>query len=1050
MKLPMYLGKKIKSEGLRKAYYSTVVTLMAIVVFVTVYSLILPAITLTNQERTSITSHPTLSYLMYNKDSVTERNKSHRAYLEYNIVGANKSETFGILRQSVMYVYAYAGETICLGSDIVYSKLDANDSRKTAPTGADIVLIAPDGTKYTFDNTYDPDTETGKGYIGNTTVEKNGPNFTGSNNTDGYTPHEFTVRKTGVYEIRFHSTNGKYDDYNKVNDTDPHLRNADKKSSAEPVYTMVTDDDWRNSGCTIGAFDATVVSNGEIITGRTYAKYLSFNMGNNDSTNSGATFYADFYMVTTDGYIYHNQYNVDPAGFMFFGNSRGVINTETGFSEYHSFRAWKQDNNTAKMVLSDKQPFTIYNPQLPDTDLDKTYMIYFEEPDNTLEGVIYNRAFAPEEVKNLSFVGAKEGNITYVGNGGYFKFDVSNAVSVSIRIPFDEYNEANGTDLENIEINANVVEGTNYVYWDGNDKNGNPIPSGWYRNGIMQVEVRARAGEFHFPLLDIEGLKGIKIERINKIYEYDADGNLQEVSDKPDFRDSRFHVYYNNFVYTDEEKKAIEKKGKVDGVDQRRSDSIYLGSWGDRIIGDGKDCSTIRRDVDYGSYLMQFSGKESNYEFNNTAYKADYGIIDIWTYSVSSAETKLRSDIVIEDLEGYKALNLNGNVFFDKNKNGTYSFDDGDFYLQNVKTMLDYTYCETRWKVRYDENDPTKIVKLKSASHESQVYDENGEPLLDELDNFVYKVDYYNHDYEVRLDEDVGKYYLYKYAFGDHKHENEPTLCLDANDDPVEVQINTTVTVDEDKNEEINIYQVWIPVHEETLTDAVGEYYFSGILVNENFVEPPNADMDKLKVSVCNPDGLVYELTTANVHTGSFDESVKGTDNDTGSQVVSTTADIYPRMQAELAVHQNKVSFSYNFADVGYYYDTYDKNLKLSKKWGSINDANNVQQITLILQGYTADGDVDYEREIELNFRSWDKTLTDLPEKNNNGEPLYYRVASETFRKGDKYYSYVYDWDNGKGTYYELKHCTQRTNTSPSSASLTSDSVIVLLSELKL
>ena len=180
---------------------------------------------------------------------------------------------------------------------------------------------------------------------------------------------------------------------------------------------------------------------------------------------------------------------MDPFGFMFFACNRGLIDTATNMPAYHSFLS---KNNE----LSDIGEYNLgfHSPYLPDTQQDVTYMIFDEEPDPELCGILYPMAFEPLQATNFEFIGVYGDNNTLVNCGGYFKFDIANATSVTVTIDLshvkftvdgaEEYR-----DLGIVRLNNTVTAGTNYLYWDGCDGNGNPLPAGTYDLSLIHILI---------------------------------------------------------------------------------------------------------------------------------------------------------------------------------------------------------------------------------------------------------------------------------------------------------------------------------------------------------------------------------------------------------------------------------------------------------------------------------------------------------------------------------------------------------------------------------
>lgn len=901
-------------------------------------------------EAADTTTHPALSRLMYQ----TEDNgnpKGCRTFLEYCLEGNENVMNLGILRQTVLYVYACAGETICLGSDMTVSKITEDEvlegsSSANGKSGVDIVLTAPDGTKMTYDNV-----EGGVGYIGTLAQETAGANFTGSGNTAGYTPHEYTVRTTGIYEVRFHSYSGSRKD--SINGT--HL----KSDGEDPEPINANSNNWKNAGYTVGAFDVTVVRNGVVKTGRTYAKYLALNTG-----GKGKNFVGEFYNVTSDGYIYKNTFDISPWGFIFFTNSRGMVDTTTGNSVYHSYRSTADQVKDVDESIIRKLGGSLHKPNETDTALDQTYMTFFEMPDENLEGVLYQRAYAPEVINDFTFVGAKEDNITYVGSGGYFKFDVTNAMAVTISISFDKYNAEHGTSYQPVQLKSSVEKGTNYVFWDGNDGAGTEVDAGWYKSDQIEVKIQSHAGEYHFPFIDVEASQGLTFERVNKIYDF-KDGVLTDVTEK--YEKSRYTIYYDN----------------------RPIAGVSVPNANITVLGDNKDCSG---GVDSQNGVMSFSDP-----------RGDATIIDIWTYALSEIQEMTDTDLVVQILDGYYPVTLEGFVFFDKDNSSDYDLSLGDFALSDVAVTLDYTYCGTRWTITSEEETDDAGNKKKVVTKLEPAYFSSTNADGDEV------VEYYYHDYEVWLGND-GHYYLYQYGASNTSHSGDPDPVLDENGHPVSVTLEEYSYTGED-NEEITDYKVWIPVHLETTTNSVGMYRFTGVLINKNGYRNQDANgvYDNFTITVKNPDKDVYILTTAKTTSESCDfPGLTGTE----TQVIRME-ELFRMAQASEAA---KTDLIYDVSDVGYYYETYEPPLTVVKIWGSEADYSQVQSITFTIEGFITDegdhyGEEAYTREVTILYSDgWDLTLTDLPAKATIGNEEYtlsYRLTCESFSNLSGTYRYT-------------------------------------------
>ena len=193
------------------------------------------------------------------------------------------------------------------------------------------------------------------------------------------------------------------------------------------------------------------VSYTHLQAGRAFTQKLFLNMGNN--FDRAGILKSHLFAVTDDDYHYEVDFNgMDPFGFMFFANNRGLLDGSLDDraatrSLYHSVRS---QNN----ALSDlAEHGVILNNAPTDDELDHTYRLFFNNPTDpeVLAALGIARPGGENAVGNLAFTGNPspsesapplDPNEGYVGKGGTFSFDVGDvpATSYEITLNFGEGN----------------------------------------------------------------------------------------------------------------------------------------------------------------------------------------------------------------------------------------------------------------------------------------------------------------------------------------------------------------------------------------------------------------------------------------------------------------------------------------------------------------------------------------------------------------------------------------------------------------------------------
>ena len=586
---------------------------------------------------------------------------AHRPYSYWT-----NTSSLGIPRQQKVNVYAKAGETLYFGSSVVKT----NSIYVTTPGGV--------RTGYTIVNG-------GNGQINTAVKETTGPRYTdgssGVKNANGYTPHSIDVTETGIFVFEFQSNN--------------------PTNTTQPTPTTI-DALWStNSTSTIGAWDVTVVKGvgtgiSEVKRGRAFTNYLTLIMGKffmNTISDWGKGLYSKVYVLTNDGYIYETDFNgLDPNGFIFFANNRGLINPGNNASLYHSARGTNDNLVDLKVTMPSGYILrpTVHLPNNADTLLDRTFKIFFEEPADDLPESIRSTPYMPGIVTDFRFYGDME-NYGYVGQGGIFSFDLTSGSSYQIKIEFDDNYGGTGRPANTLYLSNAAVPGKNYIHWDGRDGNGYIVPAGLYGNGegsdgSIKVYIEVKAGEYHFPMLDAENNPfGTKIRLVNTPYH--ADGTLHTWDTPEEEERDRTTVYYDNSL--------IISKGSTATAAKRNQTvgGVTRGSIWDEI--DQQLYALDGISSHNGTYgASRFMGTSAGAQGSSTdawIYAGDHAFVDIWTYTVGerTTESELTNFTLREsdDPEVEHAV-LKGLVFYDKDSNRAYNIQNGDYALYGVKVEL--------------------------------------------------------------------------------------------------------------------------------------------------------------------------------------------------------------------------------------------------------------------------------------------------------------------------------------------------------------------------
>lgn len=433
------------------------------------------------------------------------QNGGYRPYLEWDPY----QQTASLSRVNVLKVYVNAGEQIDFGSSV-----------PEAMNGEDIVVRTPSGAETIYDVLAD-----GTGLIDTYEKEQIGP----YPELGGYIPLSILSEETGFWEFEFHSPV-------------PTKKGSNGNDSVNPPAAPVSKISiGAEQGRAVAAWDITVKKDGVAIPGRTFSNYIAMNLGKNVSDQKVMN--GVIYVLTKDGYQYRVDMNgLDPYGFMFFANNRGLIDSTANTSLYHNAIAVDMGNNN---LLALRGNIKLQMPNVPDTETDITHYVFFNKPAEDLPVSMPTSAISPTTAQTYRFVGKASG-VTDEGAGGAFNtsFDKSTTYQITIDV------NANGMYDEGLDVLlANAAKpGENVIYWNGLDAQGNVVKAGTYK-----ASLKTKGGEYHFPLLDAENnAYGIKIQLMNPPYAvegYNPNG-----------------IYYDNSCYTAADGTYIDTNPSANGA----------------------------------------------------------------------------------------------------------------------------------------------------------------------------------------------------------------------------------------------------------------------------------------------------------------------------------------------------------------------------------------------------------------------------------------------------------------------------------------------------
>ncbi|MBD2021176.1 DUF11 domain-containing protein [Leptolyngbya sp. FACHB-36] len=395
-------------------------------------------------------------------------------------------------RRTLLRVYARQGEFILLGSSAMGVNagdiLVYNPGLVSSPTLGDPSSIVgneqiPATSSYSC---VGQRTTTGNddiGFIGDRTQELAGPRTitNPANGTPGagtgYVPCYYQAPQDGIYTVVVLGPAGD---------------NVDRPDVTPPTGAISPLQNDQEQDTSVAAWDVTVRSSLTTpvdITGRLFTYYLTLFTGNNDRPLPNES---TLFTLTIDGFIYRTQLNgIDPNGFVVYGNRQGFLNTDQRSPLNRDIVA-AADADDPNQLTAIQGGVSIARPEFP---------LFFNNPDSAVISAL--GIPTPQEPVvisgSFSFSGSAGANNSTVGQGGTFTYQ-ANVQHVYELILSRDGSNFDPTNPQNRVLRGIQTAGATTVNWDGLDNSGTAFPVG----SNYQARIVIRAGEYHFPLLDVE------------------------------------------------------------------------------------------------------------------------------------------------------------------------------------------------------------------------------------------------------------------------------------------------------------------------------------------------------------------------------------------------------------------------------------------------------------------------------------------------------------------------------------------------------------------
>lgn len=924
---------------------------------------------------------------------------------------SNLNDQFGgVKKRTTVFVYAKAGETIEFGSNVYNATTGYNASGDLVNNGT--VAYGGDDGDILLHDLKDKIIEfnveeNGAGHINSLAKEQQAMRL---DEGDDYKPLTYTVTETGVYSLDFMSRRPSTYKYY----TDAGLTTA--KSSVDKnilnnaaaysgTYYYRGTDGTTQSTSNISVFDpdfnpgwiaAWSVNvkgeDGQYIYGRTYADQLSI--------QTQGTINERFFVLTNDNYLYKVEYKgLNPYTGTFFANNRGVLDTATGNILYKSVKDVANNITFGRMGVKYKMP------ESSDTDLSKTFKIFFEHPNPDLKGILYDDAILPDPATDLTFSGADENGKVYAGEGGYFSFNVEEATTATVRVKFSDtqYTTAEITDI----VTPHTI---NSFYWDGKDGSGEIVPAGT----TITYSVVTKAGEIHFPMIDVEcAPKGITITRESTLH--NKDGSVV-TDEKGVYAATKNVVYYDETAIYYGENAA--STGWSEGNIQLTNSGGYKANQytvRDALDGNDNKSGTL------------FSGDVSKIFKTDETFKKNYFVFNNYYSEQPLYEERCKLGGEYPKIRFGDHSHTNNPIdYFDKTADEQKDIID---YLNSSKHPVGISSASSNGNQVYGGSSPYwgsttdyavanywTFIPAREVSADEPI---TTKPV--ETDKNVFTLRGF-----VFFDEEKGTKGVYEpLSDGDHALNNVTLNVYKQTEDKAATGdktyyyykdgsiVSTTSPTDTSEADGGIVYEL-VRTAATTLT---GDYFFTGLEYDKTAGTP-------YMFEVVRPDNY-YTLTS-----GDKSPTKAGSGSATGPYDLYATTD-----QKGVEIQRFKVGGTgidpskdpknlntITATNVGYYFDSF-KDLTINKVWEVNGDDWSIKPVVSLEVSYTLEGSADdaaYDwhniSQMEQNSYSYPY----LPSRFEEKDVQDYAVTAEYFVFNGAAYKFTFDYDPYRGIYNDF------------------------------